>query len=172
MSYDQPNSLFRFQIPSLSIGANARSIGIYLSGVLFALGFWFFLDAAIYSKVANAGTVHISFVDWIPAICSSLGMLIVNSIDKSKLTSDNYGESSIAWKAKLILFIGFALLAGGLAGGVVVLVLKYIVPGYPFPTLYFGVANVLCNGLIMLSSVVLWISVNSSEDEYSYQLQI
>lgn len=28
--------------------------------------------------------------------------------------------------------------------------LKYIVPGYPFPTLYFGVANVVANGLIML----------------------
>ena len=31
-----------------------------------------------------------------------------------------------------------------------VLVLKYIVPDYPFPTLYFGVANVIANGLIML----------------------
>ena len=32
----------------------------------------------------------------------------------------------------------------------VVLVLKYIVPQYPFHTLYFGVANVIENGLIML----------------------
>lgn len=111
--------LFRFQMPSLSIGSNARSLGIYLSGVLFACGFWFFMDAAIYSKVANAGIVHVTFVDWIPVICSSLGMLIVNSIDRSKLTGDNYGETSIAWKAKLVLFIGFALLAGGMAGGVV-----------------------------------------------------
>ena len=30
------------------------------------------------------------------------------------------------------------------------MVLKYIVPGYPTPTLYFGVANVIANGLIML----------------------
>lgn len=96
-----------------------RSVGIYLSGILFATGAWIFVDAALYSKVANAGTVHITFVDWLPAICSALGMLIVNSIDKSKLTSDNYGETSMAWKAKLVLFIGFALLAGGLAGGVV-----------------------------------------------------
>lgn len=119
MSYSQSNSLFRFQIPSLDIGSRLRSAGIYLSGILFATGFWIFVDAALYSKVANAGTVHITFVDWLPAICSALGMLIVNSIDKSKLTSDNYGETSMAWKAKLVLFIGFALLAGGLAGGVV-----------------------------------------------------
>ena len=31
-----------------------------------------------------------------------------------------------------------------------VLVLKYIVPEYGFPTLYLGVANVIANGLIML----------------------
>ena len=35
------------------------------------------------------------------------------------------------------------------------LVLKYIVPDYPFPTLYFGVANVVANGLIMLRYVYL-----------------
>ena len=36
-----------------------------------------------------------------------------------------------------------------------VLVLKYIVPEYGFPTLYLGVANVIANGLIMLRYVVL-----------------
>lgn len=37
-----------------------------------------------------------------------------------------------------------------------VLVLKYVVPNYPFPTLYFGVANVIANGLIMLRYVDLF----------------
>lgn len=113
--------LFRFKLPSLSLGAHVRAAGIYVSGALFAAGLWFFIDAAVYSKVANAGTVHVTVVDWIPTICSALGMLVVNSIDRSKLTNDHYGgsDSAIAWKAKLVLFIGFALLAGGLAGGVV-----------------------------------------------------
>ena len=31
-----------------------------------------------------------------------------------------------------------------------VLVLKYVVPEYQLPTLYFGIANVIANGLIML----------------------
>lgn len=31
-----------------------------------------------------------------------------------------------------------------------VLVLKYVVPEYGFPALYFGIANVIANGLIML----------------------
>lgn len=37
------------------------------------------------------------------------------------------------------------------------MVLKYLVQGYPMPTLYFGVANVVANGMIMLRFVsVLW----------------
>ena len=71
--------------------------------------------------------------------------------------------------------------------------LKYVVPepGYPFSTLYFGIANVIANGLIMLrcvamstfeslrliladrkhSSVVLWVSQNI-EDDYTYNLAL
>ena len=69
-----------------------------------------------------------------------------------------------------------------------VMVLKYLVPAYPFPTLYFGVANVVANALIMLrhvlsimveevnanihsSSVVLWVSQNM-EDDYTYNLAL
>ena len=82
-------------------------------------------------------------------------MLVINSIEKSRLSADSfsYSGSGVAWKARLVLFLGFALMAGGLAGSVTVLVLKYVIHGYPFPTLYFGIANVVANGLIMLRYV-------------------
>ncbi len=35
------------------------------------------------------------------------------------------------------------------------MVLKYIVPDYPFPTLWFGVANVIANAMIMLRLVMV-----------------
>lgn len=133
------------------------------------------------------------FVDWIPGICSSLGMLVINSIEKSRLQADswNYSGNGVAWKAQFVLFLGFALLAGGLAGGVTVLVLKYLIQGYPMPTLYFGIANVVANGLVMVryvfffappwlttwtwanvdSSIVLWVSQNI-EDDYTYNLTL
>src|ERR1051325_2963121 len=65
--------------------------------------------------------VPVTFVDWIPGICSALGMLVINSIDKSRLSADSfsYSGNGVAWKARLILFLGFALMAGGLAGSVV-----------------------------------------------------
>lgn len=45
----------------------------------------------------------------------------INSIEKSRLIADSYSYSGngVAWKAKLVLFMGFALIAGGLAGSVV-----------------------------------------------------
>ena len=102
--------------------------------------------------------VHVTFIDWIPGICSALGMLVINSIDKSRLSADSfsYSGNGVAWKARLVLFLGFALLAGGLAGSVVVLVMKYIVPGYVWPTIWMGVGNVVANALIMLRYVGLW----------------
>jgi len=88
----------------------------------FSLGFYFFVDASTYSHSAKNGSdVHINFVDWIPGICSALGMLVINSIEKSRLSGDFYSGSGsgVAWKARLVLFLGFALMAGGLAGSVV-----------------------------------------------------
>ena len=34
------------------------------------------------------------------------------------------------------------------------MVLKYLLKNYPLPTLYFGIANVIANGLVMLRSVL------------------
>ena len=69
------------------------------------------------------------FVDWIPGICSALGMLVINSIEKTRLSADSYSYSGtgVAWKARLVLFLGFALMAGGLAGSTVrILLLNHI----------------------------------------------
>ena len=48
-------------------------------------------------------------------------MLVINSIEKARLSADSYSYSGtgVAWRARLVLFLGFALLAGGLAGSVV-----------------------------------------------------
>ena len=107
----------------------------------------------MWSKSAKNGSeVHVNFIDWLPLIFSFLGMAIINSIEKTRLSADSfsYSGSGVAWKARVVLFLGFASLAGGMAGGVTVLVLKYIVPQTVWPTLYMGIANVLANGLVML----------------------
>jgi len=64
--------------------------------------------------------VHVTFVDWIPGICSLLGYIVINVIDKDRVRGDEgFGDERAVWRARLVLFIGFALMAGGLAGSVV-----------------------------------------------------
>lgn len=64
--------------------------------------------------------VHVTFLDWVPGICSLLGFLVINLIDKDRIRGEEgFGDSRAVWRARLFLFIGFALMAGGLAGSVV-----------------------------------------------------
>jgi len=166
--------LWRFHKPEWMNNSAVRSTGVYAAGALFSIGFFFLVDAAAFSHSAlNGSEVHVTFVDWVPGICSALGMLVINSIEKTRLSADSfsYSGSGVAWKARFVLFLGFALLAGGLAGSVAVMILKYVIKGYPLPTLYFGIANVIANSLVMLSSVVLWVAQNM-EDDYTYNLAL
>lgn len=179
-SHQSSSRLFRipFKVPSFH---GIRTIGVYLSGLFFALGFWVFLDCTLYSKHANASDVHVTFIDWIPFLCSTLGMIIVSSIEKSRLLNLDGGsgfiggadiEQTTAWQARTILFCGFALLAGGLSGSVVVLIIKFLIKDYTtYPTVGMGINNVLGNLFILISCIILWIAQNV-EDEYSYSLTI
>ena len=65
--------------------------------------------------------MHVAFVDWVPGIFSLLGFLIVNLIDKDRIRGEGFGagDERAVWRARLFLFIGFACMAGGLAGSVV-----------------------------------------------------
>jgi hypothetical protein len=146
--YD-PRRLFVFSCPSLPFSKYKRATGVYIAGGLvskfacmktdrplrkflyrqFALAHWMFWDAAILSSHAKLPQdapydtipVHVTFLDWIPGICSTLGLLVVNLINKEHLLSDGgyHQEPTIVWRARLFLFVGFALMAGGLAGSVV-----------------------------------------------------
>ncbi|KAK2775614.1 upf0220 domain protein [Colletotrichum kahawae] len=178
--------LWKFRKPEWLNSIWARNLGVYGAGALgnptanlppplqFSIAFYVMLDSAVWSKSAKNGSdTHITFVDWLPLIFSSLGMLIINSVEKVRLSADSfsYSGNGVAWKARVVLFLGFAALAGGMAGGVTVFVLKFVVQDVGMPALGMGIENVVANALVGLSSVVLWISQNM-EDEYSYNLAL
>ncbi|EIN08245.1 UPF0220-domain-containing protein [Punctularia strigosozonata HHB-11173 SS5] len=178
-NYD-PRRVCLNPFPNVSLGKHKRTIGIYLAGALFAIANWAFLDAAILSAHAHSPRgepdrpvpVHVTFVDWVPGIFSLVGLLIVNLIDKDRIKGDEgFGDARAVWRARLFLFIGFAMMAGGLAGSVTVLVLKYVLQGYPDQYNYYGYANVSQNILLMLSAFVLWIA-QSTSGEYEYNLTL
>ncbi|KAI9149230.1 UPF0220 domain protein [Paramyrothecium foliicola] len=151
--------LWKFRRPEWLNSVWVRNSGVYGAGALFSLAFYVMLDSAVWSKSAKNGSeIHVKFVDWLPLVFSSLGMLIINSVEKQRLSADSfsYSGSGVAWKARVVLFLGFASLAGGMAGGVTVFVLKFVVAGVSGPALGMGIENVVSNALVGLSSVVLW----------------
>lgn len=189
LSRHDPRRVCLISLPTISLGPRKREFLVYFSGALFAAGWWMFLDATMLSKHAIPITdpnspydpvpVHVTFADWTPGICSTIGMIIVNLIDKQRLMNDdNDGGWSdgfaggAAWRARLFLFMGFALMAGGLAGSVTLLVIKYIIPNYPGDFgVNWGISNVVQSILVMSSAIVLWTAQNA-ESEYEYNLAI
>jgi len=166
--------LWRFGWPTWLNTASARMAAVYISGALFSISLFLVIDAAAFSRSPlNGSEVHVTFVDWISFLCSVLGMTVINSIDKTRLSGDtwSYSGNGVAWKARLVLFLGFALLAGGMAGSVTVLVLKYVMKEASWPTMWFGVAGVCASAGIMASSAILWVAQNM-EDEYTYNLAL
>lgn len=80
-----------------------------------------------------------------------MGLIVINSIDKSRLSGEGYySGDGVTWKARVVLFMGFAAIAGGLAGSFTVMVLKYVVKEASWPTLWMGVANPVANSLVSL----------------------
>ncbi|KAI9495053.1 hypothetical protein BDB00DRAFT_815659 [Zychaea mexicana] len=172
---EEPRSIFIIPNPFRALSHKARQIGVYSSGILFALGWWVFIDALIISAQSDTDAkAHMGFEDWVSGILSTLGMVVINLIDKSRLHGDayEYAGSSLVWKARLFLFLGFALIAGGFAGSFCVLIIKYIVyfeSAQPYT--YYGAAIVVQCGLIMISTVVLWIAQNTQE-EFEYNMRL
>ncbi|GAA5871401.1 hypothetical protein JCM5296_006137 [Sporobolomyces johnsonii] len=181
-----PRRVCLIRLPNIALGPRKREFLVYFAGALFAFGWWAFLDASISSKHAlpindpdspyDPVPVHVTFADWTPGLCATLGMIIVNLIDKQRLTSDDWDGSwsggGVAWRARLFLFVGFALMAGGLAGSVTVLVIKYIIPSYPENFgVSWGVANVIQSISVMFSAVVLWTAQNA-ESDYDYNITL
>ncbi|KAJ7638173.1 hypothetical protein FB45DRAFT_902184 [Roridomyces roridus] len=178
-TYD-PRRVCLNPFPDVDFGKHRRTLGVYFAGALFALANWIFLDACIVSAHAKAPwgqpdtpvPVNISFVDWLPGLCSLLGFLVINMIDKDRIRgNDTFGDSRAVWVARLVLFLGFTLMAGGLAGSVSLLVLKYVMPDYPEQFKYYGYANVTQNVTLMLSVVVLWFAQTASS-EYDYSITL
>jgi len=175
--YD-PRRVCVLPFPTMSFSKHKRSLGVYVAGALFALAYWIFFDACILSAHARPPAdapydtvpVHVTIADWTPGIFSTLGMLVVSLINKEQLLGEESlpGDSSVR-RARIFLFVGLTMMAGGLAGSVAILILKYTMNGYGEVYNYYGYAGVAQNVSIMLSAVALWLAQHS-QNEYEYNL--
>ncbi|KAJ8081488.1 Vacuolar protein sorting-associated protein 68 [Marasmius tenuissimus] len=159
-----------------------RIVGIYAAGVLFSMAYWTFLDALVLSALENDDRNHslpskngedhqiaITFMDWLPGLCSLCGYVTINflvNIEALSEPDDQWMDMRIASRrdrARTMLALGIALLAGGMISSVIILFLKYI----PTTDPYAGYANVAQNVLLAVSAALHWrVRGISSENEY------
>ncbi|KAF7344382.1 UPF0220-domain-containing protein [Mycena sanguinolenta] len=146
------------------LGALAR---VSVSSSLFAFANWLFLDACIRSarrgrtKTPRGEAVPalITYVDWLPGVCSIIGFFGIALIDKDPDPFRGFGfdlGASDSQARSLPLFLCFSLMASGLLNSVTVLVLKYLMSDVAKESRYYGYANIGQNVLLMLSAAVLW----------------
>ena len=138
---------------------------IYLSGICFAAAWWVFVDVLV-----RAAQLSLPIrVEWAPGIALTLGMLIVNSLDQSRLVPDSYGSvDEDAWKVRLAFFIGVAVMVTACAGSLLILVSKYQGEDM-YAHQEFGFAIIGQCALLVLSSVFMWTAQNT-EGEYQIAL--
>ncbi|CAB4475896.1 unnamed protein product [Rhizophagus irregularis] len=127
---------------------------------------WAFIDALVYNRV------NVTIEEVITGIITTLGMIIVALIDKSIFSGEFYiFPRRMLWRARLYLFFGFTLLVGGLIGSVFYFVYKYLINHYYTSDneYYFGVAVVVQNGCILMSSLILLIGqYSNNEAKYDF----
>ncbi|RIA81641.1 hypothetical protein C1645_881508 [Glomus cerebriforme] len=147
-----------------------KVIATYVSGGLFAIGWWAFIDALVYYRL-NRGFLDVTFGEMITGTITTLGMLIVALIDKSIFKDELYIYSHrTLWKARLFLFFGFTLMVSSLIGSLTLFIYKYVVShNYDIHQYYFGIAVVVQNASIMMSSIILLIGqYSNNEAKYDF----
>lgn len=192
------------------VQSKGHTLGIYAAGAMFAAGWWLFFDACIRSgrmqwhdghgelppshpapapvprpgepiEPDPAHMVHIHFDDWVPGISATIGLAIINLVDKRHLLDDGgaigggtlgmWQDDPVMWRTRTWLFVGFAFLAGGIAGSLALLIIKYMMNPDAVGFVEFGVAGVLQNVAIMACAIMLWFS-QRTESDYEYNLTL
>ncbi|KAJ3145368.1 hypothetical protein HDU89_007122 [Geranomyces variabilis] len=148
--------------------SRTESVG-YIAGVLFAIGWWVFIDGAVYatSRTEPPVPVPVAFVDWVPGILSTVALIIVNLIDREMLSAESdIGGGSVATKAQGCAFLGVSMALGSLGGAFAVMILKYTLHGRTAgDEAYFGFCISGQNALIFASSMILWFGRNGGGSE-------
>ena len=127
-----------------------------ISGLLFAAGWWILIDASAYrdhTPGLNAGP----FVYYIAGILATIGLFLLNNLDKRLFTSDGWSDEVAIWEKILIVVSVMFHLASIIAAIWIYAVRKN--DHKVWETNWQGIAQIVQTILIIASSLVwrfLW----------------
>ncbi|XP_059087919.1 transmembrane protein 50B-like [Tigriopus californicus] len=149
--------LDNFQMPSLlenlNITERRNKLSSILAGLLFFLGWWIAIDAAVCYHDDMLNIFHIC------GVFGSLSMFMVTGVSNGQLRGDSYTTGCIGMRgARVWFFIGFLMGFGALIGASWILFGEYLVRSekntFHPKTTYPGFAIFFQNALIFFSCVI------------------
>jgi len=135
----------------------------YAAGFSFAIGWWLWIDANVYSHHTN-DPVQVSGVHYIPGIISTIGLIMVNLVSWSDLNGVNFLSDNVSAKARIWLLFAFVVSFAGLVVGVWMAVVHWF-QGNP-NSQYPGVALIVQNLLIFAGGAMYRFAKPSDEDAF------
>jgi len=130
----------------------------YLSGVLFAIAWWLWIDGHAFSNTFERPDTHsaVTFGHYVPGIVSTLALVMVNVVSWKDLGGFNWGfsEDAVQTRVRVWLFLSLVIAFGGIIGAIWSAVEHWFnmnpKPDHEWP----GIALILQNVLIFVSSML------------------
>jgi len=132
----------------------------YLSGALFSLGWWLWIDATVYANCDcpdnhTPDNVKVLGTHYIPGIVSTIALIMINIVSWNDLNGDFMFGDGVSTKAKVWLFVSFIIAFGALIAGCWIGVTRWFISTNPKPdSVWPGVAIILQNILIFVSATL------------------
>eukprot|EP01121_Diplochlamys_sp_Union-15-3_P019891 TRINITY_DN75_c0_g1_i4.p1 TRINITY_DN75_c0_g1~~TRINITY_DN75_c0_g1_i4.p1 ORF type:complete len:149 (+),score=23.77 TRINITY_DN75_c0_g1_i4:60-506(+) len=144
----------------------------YLSGVLFAISWWVWIDANAYHNTIK-DPIRISFGHWVPGIVATIALVMINAVSWTDLQGFGLGsiDDDVQKRARIWLFVSFTVGFGCLIASIWLGIDHWFIPENRDKndryTIWPGVALILQNAFILLSAVLYRFSKWPEADNYS-----
>ncbi|ORX53327.1 hypothetical protein BCR36DRAFT_349148 [Piromyces finnis] len=120
-----------------------------ITGVLFGLAWWLFIDICIWDKNRNNNKGDMkSIVSFIPGILGTVGFFFVNIIPKNSMNADLFGKELSTFR-RFIMLIAFSVTFSSLISSFWIFFAKYSSKNY---TLWAGFVLLIQSVLIFFSA--------------------
>jgi len=147
----------------MGAGKITETVLCYLAGGFFGAAWWLWIDATAFS---HTHPVTVIWWQYVAGVLSTIGLIGVNIVSWSDLDSNNIFGDQVSGNAKLFLFCAFIVCFGGLIASIWIGIQYYFINISSGSSPYGGIAIIIQNILIFLSTIMLRFSKPQDDDTF------
>jgi len=99
------------------MGSGQETVLCYVAGAAFAIGWWIWIDATVYSVSIDDDPSHIGYY-FIPGIVSTIAVLMINAVSWNDLNNNFLFGDGVSTKARVWILFSFIVAFGGIAAAI------------------------------------------------------